>query len=428
MKTPKPKAICKLESEASTSTARQGHVAEPTKDGTQFMEPDTSVQNMECTDETEDGTLETYIVKQCEEEDDEFGIDDGSNIFGVDEQFLLPDAEKPKKATSKNYSKKRSNKGEIEFVPAYEETGDINSDTSPSVGIECLQCGERFSIEDELCLHECEHLEIASQLINSINYYRCSRCCLMFPHIDHLIEHIEGEEICEHANSNEADSCCDYQYLDDIDYRNVCLYSCHKDVESDLVVCDLCHNESETFTQFCTHFEKSHIDSVDYSAEQFANEAMHWCGICRKAYKNLKMILQHVFFHQTEFFCPEESCNQSFEEFELLNEHMNADHNIAKDNLRCCYCSYNATNGDDLKLHKKELCKARIFKCNYCGKLTMETLKVESTLIYVSFELLQKKRFSDEVHSYCTLARTLGFDHTNALLICVANHLCRQMI
>lgn len=305
-----------------------------------------------------------YIVEDCDLE-----------MFIDDEEILISNVDntQTKDTTSAKAEKKQKNSKQSIRIAKSAETNSKVTNVGSNERIECDQCAETFQNKNALRVHANEHLQVMSQLINSISYYRCSRCSSIFLDADELTTHITEETICDpSSNPNDRENCCDYQFLDNaaIDQQRIWVYSCYKNIGSNLPACDVCHQVFETFDDYFLHFGIEHLENTDFCIDFMLSEMIHRCGVCGKSYNNLKNALQHVYFHQTEFHCFEDECSSAFGEFDSLYEHINNEHSIDIE-VVCSYCMYKAESVEDLKVHKKKICKARTYKCTYCGELIL---------------------------------------------------------
>lgn len=243
---------------------------------------------------------------------------------------------------------------------------EIYEEVSVESNFECEYCNAKFENLDDSNWHQNQHTELLPHLLASIEFYRCSRCLLVFPNLEHLMEHFESNEICEVPTALDR---IDYQYLDDIDANEtpIRLYSCYKNTKNGMYTCDMCQENFQKLPTFRNHFSELHLENAEQNIGYLLVETPHLCGICGKISENLKNALHHIYFHQREFICPVELCSMNFVEFSELFNHISNEHSLIEC-FQCTHCFYRAKNRDDLKEHKKKSCAARNYECNDCGR------------------------------------------------------------
>lgn len=231
--------------------------------------------------------------------------------------------------------------------------------------IDCEHCGEVIPLR-QWQGHVNKHTKLKPYLLNSTEFFRCSRCFSTFPFIDNLFEHMNAEEGCEPSASAElakTDACTDYQFLaNDTPIR---LYSASKNDDSNTYSCSLCLLDFEDMVLFQTHFGVVHLSNADCNAEYLRADLVHSCGICGDSFNTLHDALHHVYFHQSIFSCVYEDCEQFFGSFSTLYIHFTNQHTESK--AKCSHCNYSAKDTDDLKAHQRSSCTARNLKCDLCG-------------------------------------------------------------
>lgn len=228
---------------------------------------------------------------------------------------------------------------------------------------ECEYCFDQIESADE---HKKQHNDLMPLILTSIEFYRCSRCLIVFPSIDSFSEHFITKEICEIP---EELDCLNYQYLDDVDSNDlpIRLYSCCKNPENASYTCEICREEFIELLTFREHFTNSHLENTEQNICSLLVDTPHVCGCCGKIKQNLRSALQHVYFHENEFRCPIDDCNMVYVTLAELHEHVIDNHSLIV-SYSCIHCLYLAKDKDDLKMHKQKSCSARNFECNECGK------------------------------------------------------------
>lgn len=250
-----------------------------------------------------------------------------------------------------------------------EETNEISIVGEPLISLikECEYCDETFNNYDDIELHSNQHNELLPYLLASVDFYRCSRCLFVFLSIDDLAEHSKGQN-CESAEDIDR-----VEYLDECDGNlpSIRLFSCSKNPNNHLYVCDVCQLEFEQLIDFRNHFDVFHSNNTEQNIGYLLIETPHFCGICKNGspLENLKSALHHVYFHQREYKCPVDNCMIAFTHFKDLYRHTIDEHSLIR-NYDCPYCSYSAKSKDELTVHSQKSCKARNFECNECGLYT----------------------------------------------------------
>lgn len=229
---------------------------------------------------------------------------------------------------------------------------------------ECEFCNETFDNYEDIELHSNQHKELLPYLLASIDFYRCSRCLFVFLNIDDLAEHSNGQ------NCKSPDEIDRVEYLDESDGNlpSVRLFSCSKNPNNNLYVCDVCQIEFEELINFRNHFDVFHSNNAEQNIGYLLIEMPHFCGICKSnsPFENLKSALHHVYFHQTDFKCPVDNCMIAFTHFMDLYRHTIHEHSLIR-NYDCSHCNYSTKSKDELRMHSQKSCKARNFECNECG-------------------------------------------------------------
>lgn len=238
-----------------------------------------------------------------------------------------------------------------------------------SLKVECEYCNERFNNDLELTSHHNRHSQLLPYILGSIEFFRCSRCLLVFPRIDDLAKHFDSNAVCEAPKDFDR---IDYQYLDDIDVTEspIRLFSCFQNTGNLQYTCDMCLKDFHQLNEFRRHFNDLHLENAEQNIGYLLVETPHVCGLCSKISGNLKSALHHVFFHQAELRCPIENCSTAVMGFSDLYEHTADEHEqVLVGNIRCTHCHYKVKSKEELKEHKQKSCAARNFECNDCGKM-----------------------------------------------------------
>lgn len=253
----------------------------------------------------------------------------------------------------------------VEEIDAEIEYEEISLVPRPTFIVECEFCNKKFDGDDQLDLHLKQHNELQPHLLASIEFFRCSRCLVVFSTMDSWMEHFGSVKLCEMSDELER---IDYQYLDDVDNNDppIRLFSCYKNDKNFLYTCDMCHGNFEQLADFKTHFNDFHLANVEENIGHSLAETPHQCGLCGKEERNLKTILHHIYFHQIDFDCPIENCKQKLSTFTDLYKHI-VDEHAERDSFQCRNCLYLAKNREDLREHKQKSCAARTFECGDCG-------------------------------------------------------------
>lgn len=241
-------------------------------------------------------------------------------------------------------------------VKTIDESSDVVADLIEAHN--CEYCCEQIpqSIQET---HSKQHTDILPSILSSMEFFRCSQCLKTFLHINSLLEHVDTEPCERSSEFCKKDGCIDYQYLTDPTIR---LFSSHKNADGTFS-CNLCVLDFENLETLHGHFGRDHL--TNFSSEYMHPELAHTCGTCEIAFPTLQDCLHHLYFHQSEFVCPQENCEQITNSFATLYYHFTNGHST--ESLECSYCSYAAKNSFDLRQHQRGSCAARSFKCDVCG-------------------------------------------------------------
>lgn len=190
----------------------------------------------------------------------------------------------------------------------------------------CVPCNKRMKSTAQLRQHKKMH-DSMSLIIDSMDFYPCHDCCLIFISKEKLNEH-NGTVHADKAgkdltNLSEKidDSCTDYQFLD-----------------SDMLQME--YKENETYS----------------------------CGECDLPFQTIIELKYHVILHSSKFQCPIDECGCQYDQMSRLSIHVLNKH-INSKNLQCLHCSLPFQTYDDLQAHLKNFCKEKKFPCHECGML-----------------------------------------------------------
>lgn len=275
---------------------------------------------------------------ECIEEDEEF--EDGTPIIECKQQD---------RKSSENFD---------------EEEFENRKELSEENMFICEVCCEKISKSIQQ-VHSNEHNRIMPLLLSSMEFFRCSRCLMVFPHCDLLFEHVNTEELCERSTElKKEDAYTDYQYSIDMSNElEIRLISTCRNIGSSTFSCTLCILDFEEYVGFCEHFRKIHLTNLKTYPEYIRSYLAHKCGVCKKTFKSLSLCLAHSYFHQISYACAINNCNHVTNAFDSLYIHLVREHS----NNYCKYCSFQAKSKVDLKKHQRSLCSAREMKCEHCG-------------------------------------------------------------
>lgn len=302
-----------------------------------------------------------------------------NNETQIDEKFAeMEDQMKIKPSTEKNSKLKlissavkmaeterfRLNASDMIFSSNEEANEIIIGEPLISIVRDCTFCDETFDNYDDMKLHSSQHDKLLPYLLASVDFYRCSRCLFVFSNIDDLAEHYKSE------NCKSPEEIDRVEYLDESDGNlpAIRLFSCSKNPNNNLYVCDVCQVDFAELIDFRNHFDVFHSNNADQNIGYLLIETPHFCGICksRSPLENLKSALHHVYFHQRDFKCPVDNCMIAFMRFMDLYSHTIDEHSLIR-NYNCLHCSFSTKSTDELKVHNQKSCKARNFECNECG-------------------------------------------------------------
>lgn len=188
----------------------------------------------------------------------------------------------------------------------------------------CVPCNKRMKSTAQLRQHKKMH-DSMSLIIDSMDFYPCHECCLLFISKEKLNEHNASEHT-EKIGKDPSDlsekiddSCTDYQFLD---------------------------GELQT---------------------EYKEGEKYECGECNQlSFQTITELKYHVILHATKFQCPIDECGCQYDQMSRLSIHVLNKH-INSKNLQCLHCSQPFETYDDLQAHLKNSCKEKKFNCHECG-------------------------------------------------------------
>lgn len=245
--------------------------------------------------------------------------------------------------------------------------------------IECEYCCQAVTKRQQLS-HAKQHSKILPYILNSVDFFRCNRCQMIFLSFDNFAEHLNDTNGCYEALQSKDDLCTDYQYLNnDLPIR---LLSASKNMEENTFSCGQCALDFDDLALYRSHIDDNHFS--DFECNPDRADSSHSCGNCRNSFKTLRETAHHIYFHQTEFRCLQAECTHVFNSFADLYSHFMNEH--PESTHECPYCSYIASDKNDLKMHKSKMCIARNLQCAHCGKYEVKLRRnTRSKLILTTF-------------------------------------------
>lgn len=268
---------------------------------------------------------------------------------------------------------------DFEFVEEDELSSSPSNEIYPKCVIDCEHCGQKV-LRRMQQTHAKQHAKILPHILNSMDFFRCNRCQMVFLLADSFIEHLNADNRCEELVHSSDDTCTDYQYLNhDLPIR---LLSALKNFDENIISCGQCYLDFVDLAMYRTHIEETHSSNFDCNPDYLRANSAHLCGSCNISFKTLHDAIQHVYFHQSAFECLHEECTKTFNSFAGLCNHFSIDHPDAL--VECSHCSYMATDKQDLKMHQRNVCPARNLECDFCGN----KMKLISQLLHIHILLL----------------------------------------
>lgn len=229
-------------------------------------------------------------------------------------------------------------------------------------------------------------------LVESLLYYRCGGCLIVFITAEQLEEHLNGSE----CTDNKATKIAGMQILKDRELMGVCqrLYSCTK-LDENLFICDWCAEfTDETVSGVLDHFTKKHLELINDANADLTNVQSehyqsfcvpHTCGVCAVGFNGLQETLTHVYQHSTVFQCPYNHCSDSYSKFYLLHQHLERNH---MDDMEygCTHCTAVFKVYGEFRAHLRTECQERTIPCDMCGKYILFTVFLTRIRILTSFK------------------------------------------
>lgn len=326
---------------------------QPHREESNTLSPETNEYRIEL------GYAKNEETETIEEEDDDvdenWQLDSESNVAIEESIDVIDDFEFIVEAEADADVKAKAETEEDEM------SSQSNEISTKSV-IDCEYCGQKLAKRQQPN-HSKQHSKIIPFILNSMDFFRCNRCQMVFLSIDSLFEHLtEDNGVCEELLHHNDDVFTDYQYLHhDSSFR---LLSASKGFDENTFSCGQCYLVDD-LAMFPWHIKEIH-SSEQSNTEQLRVNSTHLCGNCNISFKTLYDAIQHIYFHQSAFECFYKECTQTFNSFAGLYNHFTIDH--PESSVECPYCSYLATNKEDLKMHQRKTCTARNLKCDVCGK------------------------------------------------------------
>lgn len=226
------------------------------------------------------------------------------------------------------------------------------------------------SYEKHMSCHE----RSMPMLVESVHYYRCGGCSIVFITPEQLEEHLNSNDLECANNSKPSKPGNNTEILKDRDL-DVCqrLYSCTK-LDDNVFICDYCTDYTdETVNGILDHYTKSHFEDVTADITNVQSEhcqsfsVPHKCGVCACRSDTLHETLKHVFLHSTVFQCPYNNCSDSYTKFYLLHQHLERNH-MDDMEFGCTHCTAVFTSYSEFRAHLRTECQERTIACDMCGK------------------------------------------------------------
>lgn len=218
------------------------------------------------------------------------------------------------------------------------------------------------------------HKQSMPMLIESVYYYRCGGCSIVFITPEQLEAHLNSCEF-ECADKKPSKLFNNTQILKDRDLMDICqrIYSCTR-LDGNLFICDWCADfTDETVIGILDHFTKTHFEDVTADVTHVQSEhyhsfsVPHKCGVCSHVFNTLQETLKHVYHHSTVFVCPYNQCSDSYAKFYLLHQHLERNH-MDDMEFGCTHCTAIFTGYGEFRAHLRTECQERTLPCDMCGK------------------------------------------------------------
>lgn len=240
----------------------------------------------------------------------------------------------------------------------------------------CSTCNHYLSLgSTSYELHMACHERSMPMLVESVQYYRCGGCLIVFISPEQLETHLNSSEFECGVSAHFRASDSNAQIPKDRDLMDVCqrLYSCTK-LNDDLLICDWCSEYTDAKVNgILDHIKETHFEDVnvlDVQSQYFQSLCVpHKCGVCSDSFDTLPETLKHVYLHSTVFQCPYNHCSDSYTKFHLLHQHLERNHMDGSMEYGCRHCAALFTNYGEYRTHLRTQCQERTIPCDICGKL-----------------------------------------------------------
>ncbi|XP_035791993.1 zinc finger protein 530-like [Anopheles albimanus] len=255
----------------------------------------------------------------------------------------------------------------------------------------CLYCNytaQSATFAKHLLVHQ-QTLELCFE---SIEYYRCGNCFTVFMSQEHMEEHFESS--CSPVQSNDIVKHVDLSKHESF-YQNgvdMCVpkFKTFTSAGDGMYRCFRCATVVDDFDAIrahCTEHDLVDDDETDvdqiWETNQF--DTVHVCGVCQGQFSDATFIRQHVYFHQTSYFCMY-NCEHVSDDFGRLTRHLQAKHFTAPElqasnftgtdeqqsgatqAYKCEHCKKVLGSEAALRKHVKSHARERKFACSTCSK------------------------------------------------------------
>ncbi|XP_058066461.1 zinc finger protein 271-like [Anopheles bellator] len=222
------------------------------------------------------------------------------------------------------------------------------------------------------------HKQTLEMCFESIDYFRCSLCFTVFISQSHFEEHFDTtcasvaqEEYTVHEDLLKHETF----YQNGLD---ICVPKLKTFKRTDARFrCGRCCVYQDTFEDMRLHcqtheVEDDHTQNVDLLWRENMLEKVHVCGICGAHFPDAMFIRQHLYFHQTAYFCAYD-CSQTFDDFHRLTKHISRKHykpagEETTAEFFCDRCPKSFSSTESLKTHVKNHLRERKYVCCVCSK------------------------------------------------------------
>ncbi|KFB47246.1 AGAP010500-PA-like protein [Anopheles sinensis] len=256
--------------------------------------------------------------------------------------------------------------------------------------------------------HIAIHRKTLELCLESIDYYRCPICFVVFISQQQFDDHftascapVQPEEFCEHSDVSKHELL----YNKGLEVCVPKLKTFKFSVEDLRYRCIRCPQDTECFEEMRSHVqvhdvEDDGVENVSLLWKGNNLDKVHVCGMCQAQFPDALYIRQHLYFHQTTFFCPYD-CSMACDKFLNLTRHIQRVHlqKIKRDTLAdelsdtkadtmpdavpdavvdgkssqlvkfpCSRCGRSFPDLDALEMHVAKHYRERKFVCNVCKK------------------------------------------------------------